>query len=659
MGSTVHKLRSGLFNSSSPRSSFLPLSFESLQAREMMTGNIDPGIDSTETFSLAANETHDSVLLTNESTITARFTMRFNGNISVNTQDLVEQIRAYEVPGEPDMPDYEKAYHYLMEFHSHDRPVSGKTWMHEPSLYLNSIGAGLCDDAASALKLIWNAMGYEARVWLLSGHVVSEVYTGERWEMYDADLRLVYYNDDMQVAGVEELMQNPHYIYSPKVRFDQADGSGVSHSKRTASFYWTTENNRVCTACTTNLEQRDLVFEIPAGGTLRVGELTPEREIPSSAVKASSLGLVTITIPANSTGSLNIPLALYDVTGGRRDNIRIGATRVSLGTDEAFANFNRDTTDARFQTISYENNAEPIQVHYLMNRNYTEVLAQNTIEINHVGDTTDLTAEVASPLAKRWEFPTVQAGTSTGQTAAQTKQYFDGENFYEVDDPDVAALLHGEKNFEIEARVKVDAADGTRRPVADMFRLSFEIDSANRPYVYYRASNNRWVGVRGAQLPSNEWVDLGVRYEDGKLTLLVNGQVQGARVGSGFHRGYLVQDLKIGGSDHSGGLRFKGEIAELSIRGLADHPFAFQTTAVDQAFAEGGETATEVQPEPVAGDLNDDGKVTFDDFLLFVPNFGKEGVDLAGDFDANGKVDYSDFLFLIQAFMSSSERAAQ
>ncbi len=644
------------------------LTFETLQHRELLTANTelfdDLNVTESETFSLDATDTDNSILLTNQSTVPARFTMRFNGNISVNTQDLVQQIRDFEVPGEPDMPDYEKAYHYLMEFHGHDRPLTGRTWMHEPSLYLNSIGAGLCDDAASALKLIWNGMGYESRVWLLSGHVVSEVYTGERWEMYDADLRLVYYNDDMQVAGVEELMENPHYIYSPKVRFDQADGSGVSHSKRTASFFWTTENNRVCTACTTNLPERDLVFEIPAGGTLQVGEITPERDLPNSLVQTSSLGLLTVTIPANSTGSLNIPLVLYDISGGPDDSVQLGDATFSLGTDAAFSHLNDEGTDSRFDAVTYANNSEPIQVHYLMNKQLTELLDQNVLEINHIGEATDLQAQVQGPLAKQFDF---------SDAAASEVVYFDGTEHFDVQDQEVSALLHSERNFEINATIQVDADDATRRPVADSFRFSFEIDDQNRPYAYYRASNNRWVGVRGQALPSNEMVDLKVRYEDGTLSLFVNGDLQGQRAGAGLHRDYLVQDLKIGGSSHMGGLFFKGHIDQVSIRELQDHEFEFQSVAVDEALEIvqdnddeqvliDGETNsttptenTVAQPEDTAstdavlGDLTGDGLVTFDDFMVFAPNFGKSGENLAGDFDSDGQVSFLDFVILFRA----------
>ena len=387
------------------------LTFEKLSSREMLTGNLDVTPDPTvfESFHLRPESPDDQVLISNESDSMAYFNMQFNGNFSVNTKDLVEQIREFEVPGEPDMPDYEKAYHYMLKFHAHDWAVSDKFYIHEPSLYVNSFGVGLCGDSAGVLKLIWNGMGYESRLWYINGHVVSEVFTGERWQMYDADLRVVYYRHDTgQVAGVEELAANPQFIYDPLVRFDNPNGSGVNHSHRTASFYSTTDNNWICYRCTEHVEERDLVFQIPAGGNLRFGQLTPERRIPIANTDVDNLGLLTVTVPRNSSGTLDIPLALYDVTGSRSDSVTIGSQVLALGTDEVFDYSNRETgrfeqAGQRLDAISFDGNSEPFEVHYLVNKKITEVLEENLVEIQHVGEVAELSVEfVNTPNAVRW-----------------------------------------------------------------------------------------------------------------------------------------------------------------------------------------------------------------------------------------------------------------
>lgn len=420
--------------------------FEQLEPLEMLTASTSSAAVSSSpvtlfvTFvDLVSTNDQDVIRLTNESDATARFAMELNGNISVNVHDLVDQIRAYEVAGDPGMPDYEKAYHYFMEFNTHDLPVSIDFWAHEPSLYLNSIGAGLCDDAASALTLIWNAMGYEARVWLLSGHVVSEVYTGERWQMYDADLGVVYYNYDNQVAGVEELADNPHLIYNPIVRFDSP--TGVNHSYRTASFYWTTEDNHVCSWCTDNIEQHDLIFEIPSGGSLEIGEITPEVELPNSSVDIANLGLVTVTIPADSTGSLDIALVVYDVVVGAEDVILVGNESVALSAGEPFSYVHEATPETPVKSIKYSNNEQPIQVHYLINKKLSKLLDQNRVDLTYVDGPTEISAEIVSA-----SIVNVQAATSNW--AVMAEHYFARELPRAIKDEELVMLSIAEDEDE-------------------------------------------------------------------------------------------------------------------------------------------------------------------------------------------------------------------
>jgi hypothetical protein len=58
-------------------------------------------------------------------------------------------------------------------------------------------------------------------------------------------------------------------------------------------------------------------------------------------------------------------------------------------------------------------------------------------------------------------------------------------------------------------------------------------------------------------------------------------------------------------------------------------------------------------PAPLTrpGDINHDGVVDFNDFLIVANNFGHRGVTLdQGDIDGNGSVDFSDFLVVASQF---------
>ena len=68
------------------------------------------------------------------------------------------------------------------------------------------------------------------------------------------------------------------------------------------------------------------------------------------------------------------------------------------------------------------------------------------------------------------------------------------------------------------------------------------------------------------------------------------------------------------------------------------------TDAYDIVFADSSS-------EPLPGDTNGDGSVSFGDFLVLSRNFGRTDAAFAdGDFDGNRTVDFSDFLLLAQNF---------
>ena len=548
--------------------------FEQLERRQVLTGSASSVLSSSvaQEFSLVT-EHEDSALvrLSNESNFTAEFTMHFNGGISVNLQDLVSQIRRSPIGG--DVPDYEKAYYYLMEHHAHDFPLSGRTWMHEPSLYMNSLGAGLCDDAASALSLIWKGMGYESRIWLLSGHVVAEVHTGERWQMYDADLRVHYFNREGQIAGVEELAADAYLITTPE---NAVSDDPFVYSGRMSQIYGTLEDNSICTGCTSNTQERDLVFQIPAGGTIEWGGDVVDKELPTIVLKSpEQLGLLKVTIPAGSYGTLDIPLALYDVRGDADDSVRIANQWMDLGTDEDFEFFNEDTRQGnRIQSITYAGNERPIEVLYFFNASLAEIHSENSLEIEHrTSQPASVTAEIVDPVSTTWDFQ------AAARTASPT---FSGTEYVDITGHEAHRLFDGADGFEIEARVQLsDEGDQQRRPVVDAYRFSVEIDSENRPYVYYRAAN-RWIGLRGPELNADQWHDLKVTYEDGLVELHVDGDLVGRKGGFEIDASYPSETLQIGKSEHLGGLYFNGQIDHVKITQQSDSPVESQVITVDE-----------------------------------------------------------------------------
>jgi hypothetical protein len=108
-----------------------------------------------------------------------------------------------------------KAWRYIHQKKYHYFPFTGAVWQHNPKMFFNSLGFGFCDDFASVFYHLAYKKGYNSRVWGLGGHVVSEVYDSEKWELFDCDYGAYYYNDSGQIAGVQELEQNPSLISDP------------------------------------------------------------------------------------------------------------------------------------------------------------------------------------------------------------------------------------------------------------------------------------------------------------------------------------------------------------------------------------------------------------------------------------------------------------
>ena len=76
-------------------------------------------------------------------------------------------------------------------------------------------------------------------------------------------------------------------------------------------------------------------------------------------------------------------------------------------------------------------------------------------------------------------------------------------------------------------------------------------------------------------------------------------------------------------------------------------------------FAKATDTGTPGTPTTLTGDFDGNGAVEFQDFLLFVAQFGKsssdDGFDARMDLDGNGAVEFSDFLLFVAAFGSKSD----
>ncbi|MCA9006316.1 MAG: transglutaminase domain-containing protein [Planctomycetaceae bacterium] len=142
----------------------------------------------------------------------------------------------------PDMNAEEKSiaiWKFLVDWRYHYYPAEQGDEVHDPVKFLNVYGYGFCDDCATNYMVLARKAGLQSRVWGLSGHVVAETFYDGSWHMFDPDHQVFYRNQRGQIAGVEELAEQPQLITKTPT-----DPLGSS-SELIAKLYTSTADNRV------------------------------------------------------------------------------------------------------------------------------------------------------------------------------------------------------------------------------------------------------------------------------------------------------------------------------------------------------------------------------------------------------------------------------
>lgn len=214
-------------------------------------------------------------------------------------------------PGEP---LYRKSWRYVHTMSRHWTPLTEATFIHRPAYFLRSLGAGFCDDRAAALHWMWLALGYEARVWGISGHVIPEVKINGRWEMYDPDYGVFYYTRARAVAGVEELQDDTSLIWAPTEPF--LTSTNPAYADWWKTIYGTKEDNQVGSGYSVNTAGPErTAFMLPPGARLEFNMQSP-RQIP--ILDALNVALVTEWVPEGYSGVVDLPLLLIGIRGEGR-----------------------------------------------------------------------------------------------------------------------------------------------------------------------------------------------------------------------------------------------------------------------------------------------------------------------------------------------------
>jgi hypothetical protein len=295
-----------------------------------------------------------------------RFRLDVNGALAPGAaQDIVAAIRAAPdlAPGES-MPL--KIWHRMVDVTFRSYPISESQWLHDPVIYLNSLGAGFCDDMASAYYQLAVAAGYEGRVWTLGGHVVPELRIDGVWHMYDPDLGAYYVTQDGDIAGVELLAATPTLITSPIVDTLLPSRRDVArpYDPEVAQLYATVQNNLAWdfyTAMPT--VQRTMEINLPPGGAIAFPGPWDDAPLDIQGAPIPSYANLMVSLPQGWLGTQRLPLVLSAIRGSGR--VTIGNQQFDVGSAALAARLANHT--AFIDEVTVVRSDTVLQFVYLLN----------------------------------------------------------------------------------------------------------------------------------------------------------------------------------------------------------------------------------------------------------------------------------------------------
>jgi hypothetical protein len=314
------------------------------------------------------NPSQAALKITNTSNSPVSFSLNLNGKPHYNKREMAEFVRGMsdEMVNEP---LERKAWRFVRDNLKYNSAFSQEQWQHNPHLLLNSLGFGQCDDYASLLVQLWEELGFEARVWTLTGHVVSEVKANNKWQMFDAAYGVYYFNEDNLIAGVQELSSNINLIQYPieMVAFGKKNDNYTQFSRYNSAIvnhYATQEDNAISEWIVKDVVEINPLIRIPENTTISLPLKNGGNQFQmlrnSIFVKETFISYVSVSIPKNITGIVRLPFVFAEVEG--EGVVQINGREFNLG------NFKPEISNFGFVSdIKVIENVTGINVTYFIN----------------------------------------------------------------------------------------------------------------------------------------------------------------------------------------------------------------------------------------------------------------------------------------------------
>lgn len=242
------------------------------------------------------------------------------------------------------------AWDWMMKNHYAFNPYSGDQWQHAPYLFMNSLGFGLCDDAAAVFYSLATSYGYgTVRVWGLNGHVVCELFQNGRWQLYDPNLQAIYIDSNGQIAGYDYVVSHPNDDYLANLQNSQYANvikpSPTGYTPFVLGLYSSTDDNAVSYFSMVKqapFDQATPSLKLPPGATLHMDSDTnyPMQTIYGETVP--SLMSATVHFGQLSHYTFDYPLVPVAISG--TGQVQIDGVTFDIGSAELTARL-ADRTD--------------------------------------------------------------------------------------------------------------------------------------------------------------------------------------------------------------------------------------------------------------------------------------------------------------------------
>ena len=293
------------------------------------------------------------------------FRIKINDLFPLNFEEIKKIISLNA--SKEDIPTPQSAWQFVVENTFTVLPAyTTENWQHEPLLFLNSIGGGLCDDRASVLAAIWRAQGDSSRVIGLEGHVVPEIYKNNKWQMYDPSLEIFYCDSNSLILSVGEIENSPERIFLSDC--NHAKLNSLFHKKNSISNYFLSlyvskENNKDVTDWHLDYQSYLNDFVLPSYSTLQI-----------LFDKENNLTSICVKLNISSNGKLQIPLVPY---------IAKGIFEFTIQNEKISTNgTNYQFPEKKFVNEIYiEKVLQASEIHYLVNPKLKYLKHQNNIDI--------------------------------------------------------------------------------------------------------------------------------------------------------------------------------------------------------------------------------------------------------------------------------------